>query len=158
MGTRSLTTVIESYKDKDEKVYNTKLLTMYRQMDGYPEGMGSDLAEFLLNGKLVDGIKVSGNEGLTFNGTGCLAAQLVAHFKKGCGGYYMVKPGSTGHGEQYRYEIVSDEENGTISLRAYEVGYMNSKNKYVNKSRKIFGGAPEELLTVFLKQREEKTV
>jgi hypothetical protein len=157
MGTRSLTTVIDTY-NHEGKQYNIKYLTMYRQMDGYPDGMGADLANFLLRGKLVNGIQIGGDEELTFNGTGCLAAQLVAHFKKGCGGYYMVKPGSTGHGEEYRYEIVSDEDNGTISIRAYEVGYMNEKKKYVNKTRKIFDGSPEEFLTVFLKQEEEKTV
>ena len=46
MGTRSLTFVY----DGDEPIVN-----MYRQFDGYPEGHGQELAEFLCSGKLVEG-------------------------------------------------------------------------------------------------------
>jgi hypothetical protein len=31
---------------------------MYRQFDGYPSGHGQELAEFLLSGEMVNGIKI----------------------------------------------------------------------------------------------------
>ena len=83
MGTRSLTRVFETYNDNGKK-YTEKLLTLYRQFDGYPRGMGLDLANFLTSGKVVNGI--SGQAERVFNGAGCLAAQLVSELKKGAGG------------------------------------------------------------------------
>ena len=46
MGTRSLTFVYEE---------NKPIINMYRQFDGYPEGHGAELAEFLLSGEMVNG-------------------------------------------------------------------------------------------------------
>ena len=71
MGTRSLTVF------KDE--HGEEMAVMYRQYDGYPEGHGMALAEFLSGKAVVNGIPMGMKEG--FNGPGCLAAQVVAHFK-----------------------------------------------------------------------------
>lgn len=157
MSTRSLTSVIEKY-NHEGKSRKQVLMTMYRQSDGYLEGMGSDLAEFLDGSKVVNGIGVGEtNEKPVFNGAGCLAAQLVAHFKQGAGGYYIVKAGSINHGEEYRYEIIVNEDDKTVTLKAFEVGYMKG-DKYINKTRKLFEGSPHEFLTVFLKQNQEANV
>jgi len=141
MGTRSITTVIEkgNWEGKDWK---QKLITMYRQMDGYPEGMGSDLAEFLSSGEMVNGLSL-GRNNIVFNGAGCLAAQLVAFFKEGPGSYYMVRAGSINHGENYRYEVIIDGL-GPIIMKCIEVGYMNKQDKYVNRARTIFEGEPKD--------------
>ena len=56
MGTRSLTTFVETYKDNSGKKVKNEIVTMYRQYDGYMEGHGKDLADFLAGGKLVNGI------------------------------------------------------------------------------------------------------
>lgn len=80
MGTRSLTYV---YTEGGQPI-----VCMYRQFDGYVAGHGVDLAEFLNSGKLVNGIPMGSNEVL-FNGMGDLAAQMVAHFKKDVGGFYL---------------------------------------------------------------------
>ena len=86
MGTRSLTFVY----DHDEAILN-----LYRQFDGYPEGHGAELAEFL-NGidAVTNGIRL-GETRRTANGMGCLAAQLVAHFKTEVGGFYIHSVKST---------------------------------------------------------------
>ena len=81
MGTRSNTVVY------DEDV---QILNMYRQMDGYPDGHGAELLEFLRPISIVNGI-TTGRANLA-NGGGCLAAQLVAHFKTGVGGFYIQPP------------------------------------------------------------------
>ena len=95
MGTRSLTFV---YQDDD------KLVCMYRQMDGYPSWHGKLLAEFLAGGKLVNGIGSGDNTGL-FNGMDCLAAQMVAHFKKGAGGIYLLPTRTEDADQDYEYHV-----------------------------------------------------
>ena len=84
MGTRSLTFV---YDDCD-----VPLVNMYRQYDGYPSGHGTELAEFL------DGIEGA-------NGMTCLAAQLVANFKKTVGGFYIHPVAETDCGQEYEYHV-----------------------------------------------------
>ena len=98
MGTRHLTYV---YEDSD-----TILLCMYGQWDGYISGHGADLAQFLNSfDAIVNGIPV-GDPRKMANGMGCLAAQLVAHFKKDAGSFYIYPP-KLGHDcwQEYEYHI-----------------------------------------------------
>jgi len=124
MGTRSLTTFIDTYEGKNKKgeevTKKVKIVTMYRQMDGYPEGHGLELAEFLAGGKMVNGIGLTENQ-LVFNGMGCLAAQCVAHFKDGPGGFYLHRGGTINCWEQYRYEVITNGEGKDVTLRCYDV-------------------------------------
>lgn len=96
MGTRSLTFVYEGVSKKPNVV-------MYRQMDGYPSGHGLDLAEFLRPIKMVNGLGVDDAQ-IVANGAGCLAAQMVAHFKTDPGGIYLVSSGCH-HGQEYEYLV-----------------------------------------------------
>jgi hypothetical protein len=94
MGTRSLTFV---YDDKEP------MINMYRQFDGYPSGHGSNLAEFLNSfDAIVNGISVGDNRKIA-NGMGCLAAQLIAHFKIDVGGFYMYPVTAKDCGQEYEY-------------------------------------------------------
>lgn len=96
MGTRSLTFVFD---DTGEKVMN-----LYRQFDGYPTGHGQELAEFL--NELKD----------CYNGAGCLAAQLVAHFKKEPMGFYLYPSTVEDCGQDYEYHIHVDGKNITVKI------------------------------------------
>ena len=80
MGTRSLTYVYEG---------ETPIMCMYRQFDGYLEGHGQELANFLND--LTIGNGISGKPKLFnfANGMGCLAAQMIVWFKKTPGGFYI---------------------------------------------------------------------
>ena len=80
MGTRSLTYVYDN---------NEPIVCMYRQFDGYPSGHGKELAEFLKPIEIVNGLRPGGDENKIANGAGCLAAQMVAHFKDEPGGIYL---------------------------------------------------------------------
>ena len=96
MGTRSLTRV------KNES--GQTILTMYRQMDGYPEGHGAELVSFLEGMDIIEGFNLGGNRPeKSANGMECLAAQLVAHFKLGVGGFYLY-PENAGD-QEYNYVI-----------------------------------------------------
>jgi hypothetical protein len=67
------------------------LVSIYNQWDGYPDGLGVKLAEFILSGKLVNGIPLSSvkDPTLYFNGAGCFAAQLIAKLKTEPGSIYI---------------------------------------------------------------------
>ena len=99
MGTRCLTYVYEG---------NSPLVCLYRQFDGYPSGHGAELANFLKGIKLGNGIADNPKMGKFANGMGCLAAQLVAHFKKSVGGFYihLVTDSS---GVDYEYHVYANK-------------------------------------------------
>jgi len=100
MGTRSLTFVY----DGDEPMIN-----MYRQFDGYPSGHGSELATFLNSfDAIVNGISVGDTRRIA-NGMGCLAAQLIAHFKIDAGGFYMYPVTAKDCGQEYEYHVYEDK-------------------------------------------------
>ena len=92
MGTRSLTYVYEGKKED----WVLPFVCMYRQFDGYPTGHGAELAEFLNSGKIA-------------NGMNCLAAQLVANFKKDSGGIYLYPPRlKQDCWQEYEYHVWED--------------------------------------------------
>jgi hypothetical protein len=97
MGTRCLTRVFD-FK-------GAEIICLYRQFDGYPDGHGAELREFLDGFKIVNGL--NNLTGKIANGMGCLAAQLVAHFKAdhGPGGFYLYPPGAKDVGEEFVYEV-----------------------------------------------------
>ena len=101
MGTRSLTIVYGMWNN--EKV---PLVNMYRQYDGYPSGHGLELAEFLDGHILVNGYSEESKK--ISNGMGCLAASLVAHFKKTTGGFYLEPVNARDMGQEYIYHVYVD--------------------------------------------------
>ena len=118
MGTRSLTYVYETFKNDKGQRQNEPILCMYGQYDGYVAGHGAELAEFLATGKLVNGIGL--DAGKVFNGMGCLAAQLVAHFKTEAGGFYLRAPViNRDDWQEYEYHIFED------SVVVYSIGSNN---------------------------------
>ena len=143
MGTRSLTYIEESYEtaiadeENNNEVHETKqnILCMYRQYDGYLSGHGAELAEFLQGFNIVNGIRL-GTPKRTANGMGCLAAQLIAHFKDGIGNIYIHKPNESDCGEEFTYTIY--KEDGKVCIRAYDVW----------AKKIIFDGSPKEMLAL----------
>ena len=72
MGTRSSTTIHDG---------DTPLVNIYRQYDGYPSGHGQELVDFLKGIEIVNGIGMGEPAKQQANGAGCLAAQIITHFK-----------------------------------------------------------------------------
>jgi hypothetical protein len=144
MGTRSLTKVIEDGK---------AIVCMYRQFDGYPQGHGRELAEFLAPITMVNGL--SGQPVKVANGYGCLAAQIVTHFKAqhDAGGIYLYEPEASDCGEEYVY-LVEGGHSGqgwdrkptqpTISVQA------------VYEKKQLFKGSPAEFLNWLEKVNEKE--
>lgn len=110
MGTRSLTHIYEKANN------HAPLVTIYRQFDGYPSGMGADIKEALGSRKLVNGFS---NPNTECNGMGCAAAMLVGALKEGeCGNVYIYPPGSEGCDEEFTYRLYPDGEAFRIVIEA----------------------------------------
>lgn len=121
MGTRSNTVVIETGGGKE-----FVLLNMYRQFDGYLSGHGKELYAFLFPLVMCNGLPSGDKEVKFANGAGCLAAQLVAHFKTGAGGIYIDKPTLKAciGVHDYTYVIrVNTYEPTEIDLQVLEYGH-----------------------------------
>ncbi len=125
MGTRSLTRVIPrqeglSFNEGHKKV-ELAFVNMYRHYDGYPEGHGLELAEFLKDIEIVTGIPLERNK-MRFqaNGSGCLAAQMVKHFKDGAGYIYLHPHDEDGGWEEYIYTVYPKEGEETF-ISIYKV-------------------------------------
>lgn len=118
MGTRSLTYV---YDGRDTK--NTQaLLCMYRQFDGYPTGAGQEIADFAKGFTIVNGFGPDQDDALDTiaNGAGCFAAQLVAHFKKRVGGFYLrVADPKRDDGQEFEYHLFV-QERVPVQIKCYE--------------------------------------
>ena len=93
MGTRSLT---YTYDGDGEKI-----ICLYRQFDGYPEGHGLELADVLLN--------------TSNNGIECLSASIVAKLKTGWGNVYLYPVTSGDCGQEYEYHVYEDH----VEIRGY---------------------------------------
>lgn len=109
MGTRAITKVI----DQDGGV----LVRLYRQYDGYPDGHGAELAEFLADAVIVNGIGLADTRKI-FNGSGDVAARLVSFFKPNhaeIGGFYLVADDSWEDGCDYVYEVHVKDVRRTVS-------------------------------------------
>jgi hypothetical protein len=140
MGTRSTYRIIEQYKNEDGSIENNNLVLIYRQYDGYPTGHPLETAEWLSNGKVVNGYSMS--EELQFNGAGCLAAQLIAKYKDGPGGTYIHSLDSRGESwEDYLYDIIVKEDR-TIEYVCYD----NNEDK-----TELFRGTPAQFVEKYEK-------
>jgi len=122
MGTRSLTIL----QDGDGQ----EIAVLYRQMDGYPDGHGNDLARFLKPFTVVNGFGIGAKRGKVANGMACLAAQLVAKFKRDVGGFYLYPAGTRDCGEEYRY---------TVSLKDGQL-WLQCHGGYGDELRLLYDG------------------
>jgi len=110
MGTKSLTTFLDEWD-------NEEIVVMYRQYDGYPEVHGRDLFDYLSGKKIVNGIPRNEKVSQLANGMSCLAAQVVSHFKKEVGNFYLHKSGTRDIGEQYVYTVYYDNNELKVKVR-----------------------------------------
>ena len=89
----------------------------YNHWDGYPEGLGVKLAEFIRDIRIVNGI--GGNEGsIQVNGLGDLSAMILCELKTeiedGCrkiqtGNVYIDKKGAKRGDLEYEYSVWATE-------------------------------------------------
>lgn len=122
MGTRGL---IHVYDNENEKI----LVTIYRQFDCYPDGLGAELKGWLKDSKIVNGYGSNARAPYAFNGMGDLAAWLVWKLKKGeIGNVYIHPLGEEDCWEEYIYELRGSSE-GQIRLTLYDTYGGKPKRK-----------------------------
>ena len=138
MGTRSLTYVYDSYKDEQGNMVHRPIINMYRQYDGYPSGHGAELVAFLNPFTLVNGLGINETRKVA-NGMGCLAAQLVAHFKDEAGGFYLYPVDCTDCGQDYEYHVYQNEE-GEVCVRVKDRGFNAFGLTLSDKDECLFDG------------------
>ena len=84
---------------------NKTIVDIYHHWDGYPEGLGVTLADYLNGKKVTNGLGRDNDN--FFNGMGCLAASLVAELKDGPGDVY-IEPRESHGWIDYQYYIWGD--------------------------------------------------
>ena len=124
MATRSLVRFARreegvSFNEHPEKV----IVQVYKHWDGYPSGHPTQLAHFLKEFKIV-------------NGLGCLAAQYIAAFKEQPGDLYVESPEYSEHGDIEYITYVWGDYHKDI--------WMSIFDTYEDKC--IFVGRPQELI------------
>jgi len=141
MGTRSKTSFIEKIGDKRKH-----LVSVYQQYDGYIEGVGHEIANYILSKKIINGFSLEQTMEKGYcNGYPCLIAQFIKDFKTDVGGLYIVNEEDT---QEYNYNVIFDSDlyfNGDFFTDKntndyFEIEVIDWNNEI------IFKGALEELL------------
>ena len=135
MGTRSLTV----FQEQD----GTEIAVLYRQFDGYPTGHGAELKAFLSDFSVQDGIS-GGTPERAANGMGCLAAQVVAHFKQGIGQFYLYPAGTRDAGEEYVYTVTYDRGHVGLKVQAGDVTLFGLPGTKQDNMPVIYDGPVDE--------------
>jgi hypothetical protein len=141
MGTRSLTFVYEELYGRQRKA--RVITNMYRQYDGYPTGHGAELAEFLSQFEMCNGIPVGETEKKYANGMGCLAAQMISNFKDGAGGIYIYPATAVDCGQDYEYHVY--KKAGDVRVRITDRGCNMFGLTMSDKNEALFDGTVAEL-------------
>ena len=135
MATRSLVRFAKreegvSFSEHPERVE----VQVYKHYDGYPSGHPADLAEFLKDFKIVNGLGQDTHK--VANGLGCLAAQYVSAFKESPGDIYIEKPDEKHMDIEYiTYVWVGDSVDKDIWISIFDI-----------EDGCIFVGKPQELI------------
>jgi hypothetical protein len=108
MGTRARVNVIDG---------NKAILSIYRQFDGYPSGLGKEVADFAKKLTIVNGYS-SDKAKTQSNGMGCFAASLVKYLKDGIGNVYIRDTSDESHGEEFSYDLKNVE--GKVWMTIYK--------------------------------------
>ena len=93
-----------SFSEIPEKV----IVSIYNHWDGYPEGLGVQLAEYF-DGKVVTNGLGNRDDYSVFNGMGCLAASLIEELKDGPGDIYIEDPEHPHGWIDYDYYVWGDD-------------------------------------------------
>lgn len=139
MGTRSKTSFIEKRGDK-----LTHLVSVYQQYDGYISGVGHDIAKYILDKEICNGISLGRDTSKLANGFDCLIAQIIRDFKEDVGGLYITTEDNI---QEYNYDIIFDSDLYYSDLNVeYETDkYFEVKVTDWNEQT-IFEGTLKELL------------
>ena len=132
MATRSLIRFVKREEGVSFSKHPEKIEVQgYKHYDGYPKGHPLDLAKWLINKKIVNGLGTN-NYNLA-NGLNCLATQYIAAFKQEPGDLYVENPNTERNDIEYTTYIWGDYYKG-IWMSVFD------------NNECIFVGEPQELI------------
>jgi hypothetical protein len=154
MSTRSLTYIRETEK-------SAPFVCIYRQCDGYPKGMGSDLKKLLSGFKITNGYNCDDSSCATCNkasyehkqsdhdfqpkrvanGINCLAAWIVKGLKDGIGNVYLYSPNTKEAGQAYEYHLYLAKQ--VLMLKVLESGHKAYKDEPAVPPVTLYSGTLE---------------
>ena len=111
-------------------------MCMYRQFDGYLSGHGQELANFLNELTIGNGIPGKSELFTYANGMGDLAAQMIVWFKKTPGGFYI-------HPIELNQDCLQDFEYHVYENKVVVVSHFFDDE---NPTEQIFNGSWNEFL------------
>ena len=133
MGTRATIHIAKREEGVSfSEIPKKKLVSIYKQYDGYPEGLGVTIANYLDDKKIVNGIGV--DRSIVFNGLGCLAASLIAELKEEAGNVYIDNPDCPHGWLDYEYVIWGDAGKD-LSISIFEC--YSGECIFVGKPKKL---------------------
>ena len=142
MGTLSTITFVQKRSDEE-----TPLVTIYQQYSGYIDGVGHDLAKWLLRKKMINGIGFDQWTNEYANGLGCLVAQYIRDHKDCVGSLYIVSNDIEKKYIDYHYTVVIDD---SLSMCSKDGDPLDNRTTiYVtnwDNKNPIFVGKPSKLL------------
>ena len=140
MATRAIIRVAEREEGVSFSEHADNIRTqIYHHYDGYPEGLGVTLANYLNPKKIVNGIPLKPTSSVDLaNGMGCLTASLIEYLKEAPGKVYVDYPYQDRFDIDYTYYIWGTEGKD-IWISIFEPGTNSS-------SICIFVGTPQMLI------------
>ena len=143
MSTRSITEIRSSWTPEDDKSWET-LATIYRHSDGYLEGHGRWLCDFLSNIKVTNG-RVNGSWRKYANGPGELASAIVSAMTEE-DLHPSLEPAGAIMGQEYHYQInvAFSIDGGEVSITVFDgpVTFFGSGGE--DCTNQIFCGSVQE--------------
>lgn len=130
MGTHASTRVVKTYMGDT----SVTLVNMYRQYDGYPDGHGVELAKFLNHKLLVNGLPSREDRLDLANGLDDLAAQIVVHFKKEPGDFYL---SGYENKEEYDYEVYEKDNEIRIKATGPDLKFDGTPDEFLQMYEKV---------------------
>lgn len=151
MGTRSTITFIGKIDNKE-----IPYVRIYQQYDGYLDGVGLELINWLENKNIVNGISDYRSD--IANGLGCLVAQYIRDFKTEAGGLYIDPIDSDLKFIDYNYDVVFDIGSGNLAKDNGQktTDFITFRISYWDESP-FFIGNSEELKKYIQREKEEES-
>tara|TARA_B100000287_G_scaffold336199_1_gene321873 strand:+ start:541 stop:999 length:459 start_codon:yes stop_codon:yes gene_type:complete len=117
MSTHALIIISNDDADTLRMSNSYDFASIYIHFDGYPQGVGTELAEHLAGYRITHGI--SGDTEKTANGMECLAAQVVSNLKEFVGNVYLTLHNDSfdDAGVDYLYFISPAPDTDGINIR-----------------------------------------
>lgn len=144
MGTRSTITFISRYEDPEShRVMETPYVRIYQQYDGYPEGVGLELVDWLEKKNLVKWVSLYTDD--IANGLGCLTAQYIRDHKPGPGDLYIEPLDTDLTYIDYNYEVIFDRNGDYVGCKHKSTDFITLRIYRYGGTTPFFIGKPEEL-------------